>query len=151
MSKDRSDSAHIMSELANAALTEIKPPKSCPLLDHEMPFWNTIISARHEWTDIDLIHAANLSRCLASIEENTQKLRYEGDVLENARGTPVMNPRFTVLEQLSRRSVALSQKLHIHANATIGKPDNQPKKNREMISIAKAFEEMDDSLIARPN
>lgn len=151
MTRERSDSSYKMAEIAAAALTEIKPPDSCPLQDYELPFWNTIVSARHEWTNIDLIHAANLARCLASIEENTQRLRYEGDVLENARGTPVMNPRFTVLEQLSRRSVALSQKLHIHANATIGKPDAQYNKNRELNKIQKAFEEMDESLIARPN
>lgn len=149
--KDRSDSAHMQSKLAQAALTEILPPDICPLEDSEMPFWRTIISARHEWTEIDKIHAANLARTFQKIEENTSQLKYEGDVLENARGTPVMNPRFTVLEQLTRRAAALSQKLHVHASATIGKPDQQPKKNREFAKVASAFEDMDDQLIARPN
>lgn len=152
MAKDRSDSFHVMTELSQSALKTINPPESCPLEDEDLPFWESIIAARHTWTNIDLMHAANLARCMASIENNTRLLRSEGDVLVNARGTQIMNPRFSVLEQLSRRSVALSGKLQIHAQATMGKPETNKKKNSAKQAMVKAFDELDeDDLIGKPN
>lgn len=152
MAKNRSDSQHIMTDIAKSAAVKIMPPESCPLEKEEMPFWDSIIAARVNWTNIDLMHAANLARCMHSIEKNTKLLRIEGDVLENARGTQIMNPRFTVLEQLTRRSVALSGKLQIHAQATIGKPETNRKKNAVKNELSNALDAFDDDdLIARPN
>lgn len=152
MNKDRADSSHVMTELAREATREILPPEVTPLEESEMPFWKAIIQARHTWTDVDLLHAANLARSFKKIEENTVMLRIEGDVLINAKGTPVMNPRFAVLEQLTRRAAALSQKLQVHAQATIGKPETNNKKNAAKQKIAQTFNDLDDDdLIARPN
>lgn len=147
----RSDSAHVENQILTDALKGIQPP-DCVKLDKEhMPFWQHIINAREQWTTVDLIHAANLARCMASIEENQVLLKREGDVLENARGTPVMNPRFTILEQLSRRSVALSAKIQVHAAATIGESKLSKNKNTKKRESLEAMEDDDDGLIARPH
>lgn len=152
MAKNRADSAHIISEITTAATKRIEPPECVKLDEEHIPFWDIITKPRHEWTDIDLVHAANLARCLYSIEENTRLLKLEGDVVENARGTQVMNPRFSALEQLSRRSVALSQKLQIHALATMGNPRDNRKKNAVKRNAIEAFgvDKDEDDLIARP-
>lgn len=149
MPKKRSDSSHVMTELAQSAVKKMPPP--LPLEEKELPFWEAIIAARHTWNNIDMMHACNLARAMCSLEENTELLKAEGDVIRNERGTMHMNPRFSVLEQLSRRSVAISQKLQIHAQATIGKPETNTKKNAAKQKLTDAFEDEDDDLIARPH
>lgn len=151
MPKKRSDSAHVQTKIVTDAIMGIAVPDFVEVPKEAMPFWKVITDARAEWTQVDLVHAANLARCMASIEENTKALRLEGDVLENARGTPVMNPRFSILEQLSRRSVALSAKIQVHAAATIGEVENNKKKNKAKQNSVMAIDDNDDDLIARPN
>lgn len=51
-----------------------------------------------------------------------------GDIIENDRGAPIINPRHALLEVLSRRSVALSRMLHVHAEATQGESREQSKR-----------------------
>lgn len=147
----RADSSHVQTKIMADALKGIQPP-DCVTLDKEhMPFWRHIINARETWTTVDLIHAANLARCMASIEENQLLLKAEGDVLINQRGTPVMNPRFTILEQLSRRSVSLSSKIQVHAAATLGESKLSRGKNTAKRDALEAMEDAEDDLIARPN
>ena len=52
----------------------------------------------------------------------------QGMTVENARGTPVDNPAFSRLEKLTRLSVSLSAKLHVHAEATVGKSEDSAKR-----------------------
>jgi hypothetical protein len=57
--------------------------------------------------------AGQLARCQADIEHESKLLDDESSVLENARGTMVMNPRVSVLEQLARREMALMRTLRM--------------------------------------
>lgn len=149
MSENRSDSSSTQTDILREALMEIVPPVS--LEKKELSFWNKIVKARHTWSDIDLVHAANLARTLCSIEEETFFLKIEGSVVENLKGTRVMNPRHTVLEQLSRRSVAISTKLHVHAAATLGDPKDNRKKNDKKNEMLNVVNDDDDGLIATPS
>lgn len=151
MANNRADSVHEEHKIATDALKGREPPSHITLREMDLPFWNAIIGARAVWTDIDLAHAANLARCQADIEENQKLLDSEGNVLKNARGTPVMNPRFTILEQLSRRSVALSAKLQVHAAATVGESKQSRGKNNKKREILEAFDTPEeDDLLAKP-
>lgn len=150
--KERSDTLHKQTEIVKDAIKGINPPDCIKLENQEMPFWYAIIKARAEWTEVDLIHAANLARCMASIETNQRELKLEGDVIVNQRGTPIMNPRFSVLEQLSRRAVAVSSKIQVHAAATIGESKLSRGKNKAKREAVEAFDDLgDDDLIARPH
>ena len=114
--KPRSDSvAAMLGAMESAALPELKAPRQCKLRPGDRPFWLAIVRARarDEWTDVQLIVAAQLARCQADIEREQQTLDAESSVIENARGTPVMNPRVTVLEQLARREMALMRSLQL--------------------------------------
>ena len=151
MTRKRADSAHEQTKIMTAALRGIKPPAHLELREGDLPFWEAIINARSEWTDVDLAHAANLARCQADIEQNQKELDIEGSILKNERGTPVMNPRFTILEQLSRRSVAISSRIQVHAAATIGESKLGKGKNTAKRNSLHAMQEVeDDDLIARP-
>ncbi len=103
----------ILKAAANAAAPVFDPPEHVRLREGDKPFWTAIITsrARDEWSKTDFVVAAQLARCQADIEKESQMLEYEGSVIENARGTMVMNPRHSVLEQLARRELALMRSL----------------------------------------
>ena len=73
----------------------------------------------------------------------------EGDIVVNARGTPVMNPRHTLLEILSRRSVALARMLYVHAGATLGESRDNAKAAAVQREAERAIEDQDEELIPR--
>ena len=125
------------------------PPLHIPMRDQDWPFWESIVRARdyNSWNAIDLSHAANLSKCLADIFTLHSEVADEGNLIKNDRGTMVVNPKHNLLEVLSRRSVALSRLLHVHAEATVGESRHQKpraKKQKESIEIR---EEKDNNLI----
>ena len=132
------------------ALNELAPPPHVTLRDHDMEFWRAIVNARARdtWNDIDLAHAANLARTQSDIETIQRELDAEGFTLVNDRGTVVQNPKFSILETLSRRAVLLSKTLQVHAHATVGESREQVAKNKQQ---AKAKKLDDDALFARPH
>ena len=126
--KQRTDTAAGDISAFAGALSAIKPPK--PLDDNEMVYWMAITRARarDDWTAIDLLHAWNLSKMMWQIELSHAEIAEQGMTVENARGTPVDNPAFSRLEKLTRLSVSLSAKLHVHAEATVGKSEDSAKR-----------------------
>lgn len=151
--KQRFDTAAGQKDLMDAATTEILPPEHCFMRKRDMPFWRSIISARDakSWTQADLENAANLARCKADIERIQEELEFEGDVTTNARGTLVANPKHGILETLSRRAMALSAKLHVHAEATSGRSGDERKRNKAASDARETYESVeDDDLIAKP-
>lgn len=149
MAKNRSDSLPNQTDLVQSA-TEVRYLPHIQIASAVRPFYEAIVRARTDWTDVDLTHAANLARCQADIEDCERLLKAEGTVIDNNRGTPVMNPRHTALEQLSRRSVALSRMLQVHAIATVGPSEDRRTKNKVKREALDAFNDDDDDLIARP-
>lgn len=147
----RSHSLDAQSDTLKMAFVEVKPPEHCPLRPQDVPFWNSIVSVRCNWTTVDLIFAANMARCMADIEQAQKQLDLEGPVVENQRGTQIMNPLFTVIEQLTRRSMSMSSKIQVHAAATVGEAKNNKGKNAKHQNAQAAHEVVeDDDLIAKP-
>jgi hypothetical protein len=108
--KPRSDSAaSAIQAMVAASLPPLEPPEHVALRPQDRPFWAGIMRsrARAEWSETDMIVAAQLARCQADIESESARLDAEGAVIENQRGTPIMNPRHSVLEQLARKELAL--------------------------------------------
>lgn len=101
--------------MAAAAAGPLDPPKHVRLRRRDRPFWDGIVRARArmDWDDHELVVAAQLARCQCDIETESRKLDKESSVVENARGTPVANPRVSVLEQLARREMALMRSLRM--------------------------------------
>lgn len=148
MKKKRVDSHTAEGEMLRASAP--LPPPHITLREGDEPFWFSVVRARDfaSWTDIDLEHAANLSACLADIEQLKHEIRAEGNTIKNDRGTLIVNPKHALLETLSRRSVALSRTLHVHAEATVGESRHQKKRNqrqREIVGDKREREE--DGLI----
>lgn len=154
MAKKRADSLHVMAQAFNDASNDYPAPAHVRLRDRDIPFWNAITRARARdtWTDIDLGHAANLARCQADIERIQEEIDTEGDTLVNDRGTVVMNPKHSLLETLSRRSIALCRTLQVHAIATVGESKQSRGKNSSQREAQRTVAQIDEdeSLLARP-
>jgi hypothetical protein len=150
--KTRSDSATAaIDAMVNASRPLPDVPAHVRLEKTHMPFWDGIIRARarSEWIETDLIVAAQLARCQYDIEKESEILQSEGSVIENAKGTPVMNPRHGVLEQLARREMALMRALRITgAAAGIDPRDLAKQRNLERQSRDTKEEMLEDDLLA---
>lgn len=117
--RKRSDSTQAQVEAMQAAAAPVlSPPAGVTLRKVDAPFWKSITEARARstWTDIDLQHAATLARTLADVEKMQALIDEHGYFI-----AAEVNPAFVVLEKLSRRAMALSRMLHVHALATVGR------------------------------
>ena len=151
MKRTRSDSAaSAVKAMVNAALPPLPLPEHVQLRETDHPFWEGVLRARarDEWTESDLVVAAQLARCQADIEREQQILNYEGTVVENAKGTQIMNPRVTVLEQLSRREMALMRTLRMGGRIAGDARDQAGKRAIERKAHQIRTELEDDGLLA---
>jgi hypothetical protein len=150
--KTRSDSAAAaIDAMVNASMPLPDVPAHVRLEKKHLPFWGGIIRvrARSEWIETDLVVAAQLARCQYDIEKESELLESEGSVIENARGTSMMNPRHAVLEQLARREMALMRALRIAGTAAgIDPRDLAKKRSLERESRATKEEMLEDDLLA---
>jgi len=152
MKRTRSDSATSAVKAAQAvAAGPLDPPGHVKLRDGDRPFWDAVVCARARdtWNNSDLENAANLARCKADIERLQGEIDFEGDVITNDRGTPIVNPKHALLETLTRRAMALSRMLHVHAEATVGKSEDAAKALKTEKNAKKAADDADtgDALI----
>ena len=128
-----------------------KPPDYIKLKAKEMPFWWAIVRLRDYsgWNEADLAHAANLARCKAHIEKLQKQIAKEPDTMMNAAGSPIINPKHKLIQDLTRQSIALSRLIHVHAEATVGRAGDQVKRNQKQRELQKNIQNA-DSLIAKP-
>lgn len=149
--RQRSDSTEaIVKGMKDAAAPELVPPPHTRLRDTDMPFWRDIICARarEEWLPVDLVVAAQLSRCQNDIEIESQALQTEGSVIENQRGTMVANPRVNVLEQLARREMALMRTLRMGGRVSGDSRDDAARVKAQNQGKALRAELEDEDLLA---
>lgn len=148
MAKRKARSDSIDATVIASKSREIEPLAHCTLRESDWPFWYSIVRARIQknWTDVDLENAANLARCKSDIERLQIDIEREGDVIENQRGTPIVNPKHSLIETLTRRAMALSKMLHVHAEATVGRSRNEAREN----SKPQPSKKEGDDLLAKP-
>lgn len=146
--------AGALASFAAVAAGAIQPPKTVTLRKGERPYWDLLMRGRtrDEWTETDLQHAGNLAACMADIERVKGDLETEGDTVVNARGTSVVNPKHTLLEVLTRRTVYLSRLLHLHAGILPVKLSELGDRRAAEESARRTADEMDDDdLLAKPS
>jgi hypothetical protein len=144
--------------LAASKQGELQPQTHTKLPKAAKPFWDNIVRARARllWNGGDLERAVNLAFTRFSIQKLVNELDKEGDVIVNARGTQIANPKHTLLEVLSRREIALTRQLQLHAAATVpiesaGKMlDDERKAVQSVVDSVTFDEDDDDELIPYP-
>ena len=140
-----------ISAMVDAAKDLPEIPAHVSLRDGDLPFWNSVLRARarSEWSDADLVVAAQLARCMADIEREQQLLDAEGTIIENDRGTMVTNPRFRAINELKQSQLATFRALTLNANAKVD--SRVLSKQRQVFNDAvKAREQIEgeDALLA---
>ena len=152
--KQRSDSVTADIAAFATAGQDSAPPQ--PLSDDDMKHWRQIVKARakDDWTEIDLMHAWNLARIMGYIDQSHDDIAANGMTLTSERGTPIDNPAFSRLEKLSRLAMTYSTKLHIHAEATVGRSADSSKratKQRQAEAVKSSLQENElGDFIAQP-
>ena len=138
--------------MVDAALGLPEKPAHAYLRDADWPFWEGICRARarDEWSDADLVVAAQLARCQADIEHTSKTLDEQMQVVKNDRGTQVANPLLAVIEQLARREMALMRCLRIGGAAAGDVRNEIPRRAAERAASQVRDElEEDDGLLAK--
>jgi len=151
MKRNRSTSAEsAVNAMLNAAKGDLQPPVHVKLRDGDQPFWAAVVRARarDEWSEADLVVAAQLARCLHDIEKEQLALDAEGTVIENDRKTMVVNPRVSVLEQFARREMALMRTLRMGGRIAGDARDETGKRKIERTARQVREELEDDGLLA---
>lgn len=151
--RTRADSAATaVKAMVDAAKPGIQPPSHVKMPPAALLFWDGVVCARarDEWSDVDLVVACQLARCQADIEKNDLLLAEEGEITVNDRGTKVMNPRVTVLEQLARREMALMRTLRMGGRVAGDSRDDEGKRKveRQSRKLRAELEDEEDGLLA---
>jgi hypothetical protein len=131
--------------MIDASKAPLMPAAYIRLRPDDYDFWHGIVRARarSEWTDSDLVVAAQLARCQSDIEKESILMDQEGTVVVNDKGTSVVNPRVSVLEQFARREMALMRTLRM-AGRVAGDPDKQAGRQNILRQAEKAREMVED-------
>lgn len=149
--RQRSDSITRAAEVASASTGQICPPSNVALDDGDMAFFASVIAefARVEWTAHQLELAAMLARTMADLEREQRCLRDEGAVVKTDKGTPVVNPRKTVVQMHASSILSFRRSLSLHARAQGGETRDIAKRRSQMKDYESDADE--DDLLARPN
>lgn len=117
-----------------------------------MPFFANVIDefARSEWTAHQLEIAAMLARTMADLAREQVALRVEGSIMATDRGTPVVNPRKTVVQMHAGTILSFRRTLSLNARAQGGETRDIGKRRAAAKSI-ETDNPLDDELLARPN
>jgi len=150
--KARIDSAEEAVKVMAKATTEIAPPSNVPLDEGDLPFFQNVIAefARSEWTAHQLEIAAMLARTMADLTREQGLLRTEGGVAYSDKGTPVANPRKSIVQMHASSILSFRRSLSLHARAQTGEARDAAKRR----AIAKDIEgdnPLADDLLARPS
>ena len=147
---DANSATSAVKAMVNAAKGIPQPPAHVALRPQDKPFWPGVYAAKSvdEWTEAHLVIGAQLARAMADLEKQQELLDTEGTVIENARGTMVMNPRVSVLEGLARREMALMRALGLTGKANVDPRDSAGKRKVEQQSRKLREELEDDELLA---
>lgn len=150
--KQRIDSRSEAVRVMSRAAVDIVPPSNVPLDKGDMPFFASVIAefARSEWTAHQLELAAMLARTMADLEREQRLLREEGATALSERGTPVVNPRKTVVQMHASTILSFRRSLALHARAQGGDARDIGKRRAIARSI-EAENPLEDDLLAKPN
>lgn len=150
--KARIDSASEAVRVMSRAANEIVPPSNVALDESDMPFFASVIAefARSEWTAHQLEIAAMLARTMSDLDREQKKLRSEGSVVYSEKGTPVVNPRKSVVQMHASTILSFRRSLALHARAQ-GGDSRDIAKRRARAKEIESDNPLDDELLAKPN
>lgn len=148
--KARIDSADEAVRIMAKATDEVLPPENVPLDECDKPFFRNIIAeyARSEWSAHQLELAAMLARTMADLVREQDALRSEGGTAYSLKGTPVANPRKSIVQMHASSILSFRRSLSLHARAQAGETRDVAKRRAAAKDI-EADNPLEDDLLAR--
>jgi hypothetical protein len=149
--KARIDSAAEAIRVMARAATPVLPPASVPLAPEDEPFFASVIAefARSDWTAHQLELAAMLARTMSDLEREQRALREEGSVVHTEKGTPVVNPRKSVVQMHAGSILSFRRSLALHARAQGGDARDIAGR-RDAARAIESDNPLEDDLLAKP-
>ena len=107
----------------DAAKGPLRPPEHVTLRPQDEPYWEIIVGgrARSDWSQAQLVVAAQLARAQADIAEWQDTLDREGPTTVDRFGQDKANPLVNIIEAATRRQLALMRSLGLAATSDEGK------------------------------
>jgi hypothetical protein len=108
-----------------------------------MPFWDGIIAqrARDDWTEVDLVVAAQLARTQADIET-------ESALVETEEPAKIKLEHVVILDKLANREMALIRTLRLAGLGNASDVKERRRLERQAESLAKETDDEADPLLA---
>lgn len=128
--RQRSDSKEAAVDGLARAKNLIEPPDYVHLEQEALPFWYAIIKTRANWTDADLVQAAELARVQHEIEYYRKLAGKQLRLMKDAEGELKISPLNKIVNELVALQMSLSRQLQVHARATQGEARDQIKRNQ---------------------
>jgi len=149
--KARIDSASEVVRVMADATKNIAPPENVPLDAGDLPFFQNVIAeyARSEWSAHQLEIAAMLARTMADLTREQMLLRQEGGVAYSEKGTPVANPRKSIVQMHASSILSFRRSLSLHARAQAGEARDVAKR-RDAAKEIEGDNPLEDDLLAKP-
>lgn len=149
--RQRIDSAAGAVTTMAAAARDLSPPEHVKFRSTDWPFWDAVIKerAKSEWTDADLLVAANLARALADAERIAEMTIGRGGVVK----VRTLAATIAASDKLARRIVTLRRALGIDSRAKNGEQRDVDKRREHAKAIEAGHNPMEgdgDGLLARP-
>ena len=128
--KARIDAVDEIVRVMASSSKQIAPPANVPLDEADIPFFDSVIAeyARADWSDHQLEIAAMLARTMADLTREQQLLRDEGSVVYSDKGTPVVNPRKSVVQMHAGSILSFRRSLSLHARGQQGEARDVAKR-----------------------
>lgn len=151
--KGRIDSAAETVRVVSASSRPIEPPSNVPLDACDLPFFASVIAefARADWTAHQLELAAMLARTMADLAREQSLLREEGSIAYSEKGTPVANPRKTIVQMHAGSILSFRRSLALNARAQAGEARDIAGRRDMAKRIENIGDLHDDDLIAKPH
>lgn len=154
--RTRSDSAAAAIKAAkNAAMGDPMPPDHVQISAGAIADYRTIVRARarDEWTEYDLLVAAQMAECIAKQRDYEARLLVDGEVIKNDKGTLVANPLVSMLERLAGRQMVYTRILQMGGRLPGTAGDKRKKQGARALEAgarraAEEAAEQDDGLLA---
>lgn len=151
--KGRIDSVAEAVRVMAVSRRPIEPPSNVPLDACDLPFFASVIAefARADWTAHQLELAAMLARTMADLTREQAALREEGAISYSEKGTPVANPRKTIVQMHAGSILSFRRSLALNARAQAGEARDIASRRDASKRLENIGQLQDDDLIAKPH
>lgn len=149
--RTRIDSAAGAVATMAAATRDLSPPAHVKFRTADWPFWDAIIKerAKSEWSDADLIVAANLARAMADAERIAEMTTGRNGAVK----VSTLIASIAASDKLARRIVTLRRALQIDARSKHGEQRDVDKRRAHAMETEGGVNPLaddGDGLLARP-